>query len=275
MRRFKNSRTFFILLIATVASFSLMSFSSGKAKKKEYVVIESPDVPRNQKEALIVLPGFGAQMQGVKDIADYFSHKGYDFFMPDYIDNDSIDRCTANFNTFYKKNKLSEYRKVHVFSFIIGSWAINRWMVKNDSSNIATVIYDRSPLQERVPYALEKDFPLLIRLVPNGDVIREFAHTPYEPVVNDEKNIGIILESTGSKLVRKHKKTILSIGEPDWTIASRRQDCDDYFYTTNNHDDMYHDFSVTGKEILHFIENGKFSDSAPRTKPNVDPFAKK
>lgn len=275
MQHFKNTRTFFILLIIAVASFGLKSSSADQTRKKEYVIIDSTHIPRSQKEALIVLPGFGAQMQGVKDIAEYFSHKGYDFFMPDYIDNDSIDRCVANFDAFYKKNKLSEYRKVHVFTFIIGSWALNRWMVENDSSNIATVIYDRSPLQERVPYALEKDFPLLIRLVPNGDVIREFAHTPYEPVVNDEKNIGIILESTASKLVRKHKKTILSLGEPDWSIASRKQDCDDYFYTTNNHDDMYHDFSVTGTEILYFIKNGKFSTSVPRTKPDVDPYAKK
>lgn len=268
-------RTLLITVVAAVASFGLMSSSSDKTRKKEYIVIENADVPRSQKEALIVLPGFGAKLQGVKDIAEYFSYKGYDFFMPNYIGNDSINQCVSNFDVFYKKNKLSEYRKVHVFSFIIGSWVINRWMDDQDSTNIATVVYDRSPLQERAPYALATDMPCLIRLVPNGEVIKEFADTPYEPVVNDERNIGIIMESTASKLIRKHKKTALSLGEVKWDIADRKQDCDDYFYTMNNHDDMYHDFSVTGKEILHFIKNGKFSDSVPRTKPNVDPFAKK
>lgn len=276
MSRSTSSRTFFLVLVAGTASFGLMSSSSAEScRKKEYIVIDSANVPRNQKEALIVLYGFGAQQQGVKDIATYFSHKGYDFFMPDYIANDSISRCVRNFDAFYKKHKLAEYKKVHVFSFIIGSWVINRWIVKNDSNNIATIVYDRSPLQERAPYAMATDSPLLMRIYPPGKVIKEFAVTPYTGIPNDEKNIGIIMESTASKLIRKHKKTALSLGEVNWDIADRKQECDDHFFTMNNHDEMYHDFSVTGKEILYFIKNGKFSDSVPRTKPNVDPFAKK
>ncbi len=263
------------IICAIALCLLLSSASTDTSRKKEYIVIENTDVPRSQKEALIVLPGFGSQIQGVKDIAAYFPYKGYDFFMPDYIGNDSINQCVSSFDAFYKKNKLSEYKKVHVFSFIIGSWVINRWVTKNDSNNIATIVYDRSPLQERAPYALATDMPVLIKLVPNGKVIKEFANTKYEPIPNDEKSIGIIMESTASKLIRKHKKTAMSLGEVNWDIADRKQDCDDYFFTMNNHDDMYHDFSITGREILHFIKNGKFSDSVPRTKPDVDPFAKK
>jgi hypothetical protein len=62
------------------------------------------------------------------------------------------------------------------------------------------------------------------------------------------------------------------LGEVKWDVSDRMQDYDDYFYTLNEHDEMYHDFSVTGKEILHFVREGKFTQDSLRTVPNIDPF---
>lgn len=273
------SPKFEIKRAVTIVSLAVVCFFLGAAKvddtrKKEYIIIENADVPRSQKEAFLIIPGFGSRSQGVGDIADYFKNKGYDLFIPAYISRDSLNVCVDNLDAYIKENKLSEYKKVHVFSFIVGSWTFNRWITKNPNNNIATIIYDRSTLQERGPYAITKDLPFIVRLL-EGRIVEEFADIPYEPIVNDSINIGLILESRATRLIRKHKETAMELGPLDWTVEGRKQDCDDYFYTLNNHDEMYHDFDVIGKQIFEFIKNGKFTADAKRTKPDTDPFTVK
>jgi hypothetical protein len=270
-QNFKRAAT--ITSIAIVCVF-LGGAAADETRRKEYVIIENSDVARSQKEALLIIPGFGSRSQGVDDIADYFKNKGYDVFIPSYISRDSLNECVDNLDVFIKEQKLGEYKKVHVFSYIIGSWTINRWIAKNPENNIATIIYDRSTLQERAPYAITKDLPFIVKLL-EGKIVAEFATIPYEPIPNDSTNIGLILESRATKLIRKHRQTAMELGPLDWTVEGRKQDCDDYFYTLNNHDEMYHDFDVIGKQIFGFIKNGKFSADAKRTKPETDPFAVK
>jgi hypothetical protein len=273
----KNS-SYYRTLILLLAFSSVLLFTgagSEEWKKREYVIIENDSVSRSQKEALLIIPGFGTRSEGVKDIAEYFGNRGYDLFIPSYISRDSLNACVANLDRFIKKQKLSEYKRVHVFSYIIGSWTINRWMKRNPDNNIATVIYDRSPLQERAPYAIDKDLHLIVRLL-EGDIVREFSTIPYEPITNDSTiQIGLIIESRATKLIRNHKKSAMELGPVDWTITGRNQNCDDHFYTVNNHDEMYHDFSLIGPEIFHFIKNGKFTDNATETLPQIDHFQTK
>lgn len=274
------SPKFKIKRATTIVSLALLCFFLGAAKvddtrKKEYIIIENADIPRSQKEAFLIIPGFGSRSQGVGDIADYFKNKGYDLFIPAYISRDSLNACVENLDAFIKENKLSEYKKVHVFSYIIGSWTFNRWIAKNPNNNIATVIYDRSPLQERAPYAIVKDIPVIVRML-EGPIVAEFSRIPYEPIVNDSAiNIGIMIESRATRLVRKHRTSVMELGEVDWTPQGRKQDYDDYFYTLNNHDEVYHDFDIIGKQIFEFIKNGKFTADAKRTKPDTDPFTVK
>jgi hypothetical protein len=109
-----------------------------------------------------------------------------------------------------------------------------------------------------------------------GDIVREFSTIPYEPIANDSTiQIGLIIESRATKLVRNHKKSTMELGPLDWTLEGRRQPCDDHFYTVNNHDEMYHDFTLIGPEIFHFIKNGKFTDSATETLPQIEHFQKR
>lgn len=274
MKRYRNILNRICLLLIVVSGICLMSSTSEAVRKKEYIIIDSNDIPRNQKEALLIIPGFGSRSQGVSDIADYFAHKGYDVFIPSYISRDSLNACVDNLDAFMKENKLSEYKKVHVFSYIIGSWTINRWIKKNPNNNIATIVYDRSPLQERAPYAITKDLPGIVRLL-EGRIVAEFATIPYEPILNDSVNIGIIVESRATRLIRKHKESALEPGPIDWRVAGLNQSFEDYFYTLNNHDEMYHDFDIVGNQIFEFIKNGKFTADAKRIKPETDPFTVK
>jgi hypothetical protein len=258
----------FLLIVHVFTGSAVMDTDGGS----DIIVKDSSSLPVNQREALLILPGFGSKVQGLEDIQKYFQKKGYDLYMPKYIERDSIGQCMATLDRFINRNKLNEYKKVHVFSYIVGSWTLNKWLKVHPQNNIASIVYDRSPLQERAPYALVTDIPFLIRMV-SGKIMKEFSLTPYSPIVNDStKNIAILMECRATKIIIKHKKAAMSLGELDWSIAGRNQDCDDYLYTLNNHDDMYHDFSVIGPEIFHFIKAGKFSDSAQHVKPDIDPF---
>ena len=132
-----------LAFLISVLCFSVFTYS------KERIYIENSSKPLNEKEAIVILVGFGSKIQGTKKIADYFFNKGYDVFIPDYISRKSIEGCVENLEKFIVKNHIKQYQSLHVFSYIIGSWTLNNWIQKNPDHKISTIIYDRSPLQER------------------------------------------------------------------------------------------------------------------------------
>jgi hypothetical protein len=217
------------------------------------------------------LVGFGSKIQGTKKIAYFFFNKGYDVFIPDYIARSSILNGVENLNNFILKYKLKHYKKIHVFSYIIGSWTLNNWIYKNPENNIETIIYDRSPLQERAPYALIKDYKFLMPII-SGKVMKEFSTTPYPPIITNKISIGLIIESTPTKLIMKHKKSASSLGPINWDVNNLKQSYNDFLYIYLNHDEMYNRFDISGNEILQFIKYHKFTDSAKRSPYNEDPF---
>jgi len=97
----------------------LFFFFAGHAGKERVFIDNSK--PLNEKEAILILPGFGSRVQGTKHIADFFFNKGYDVYIPDYIARKSINNCVNNLDKFIIKYKFKEYKKIHVFSYIVGS----------------------------------------------------------------------------------------------------------------------------------------------------------
>lgn len=256
-------------LIVFLVCFAYLTLFAGK----ERIYIANPTINASEKDAILILPGFGSKVLGTGKISEYFFNKGYDVFIPDYISRKSIEGCVKNLDNFIKKHGLKNYRRIFVFSYIVGSWTINNWIINNTENNIAAVVYDRSPLQERAPYALVRDIPFLIRLI-SGKIMKEFSSTPYPPVSNQKVKIGLIIESKATKLIIKHKKSALSLGTVSWDVEKLNQAHNDKFYTWLNHDDMYTRFDVTGNEILHFFAKGRFTDEAKREQFNEDPFIK-
>ena len=55
--------------------------------------------------------------------------------------------CSASF----RENHLDRYRRVHVFAFIAGGWTFNPFGEAGTLPNLSTIVYDRSPYQERAP----------------------------------------------------------------------------------------------------------------------------
>lgn len=239
---------------------------------RDVAIIHNKQVPRGEKEALLILPGFGSKIHGNKHQRRFFKQGQYDVFIPDYISRKSVEASVNNLEDFMQRQHLGEYRKVHVFGYIVGSWTINLWLQRHHTHNIATIVYDRSPLQERAPYALVKDRPRLIKLLA-GPIMADFNATPYPPLSAPDIRVGIIVESRATKLIKRHKKTALSMGHLHWDMTQFRQEYLDAMYTLLNHDDMYTKVARIGPEVYHFIQHGRFSDQARRTPYDIDPFS--
>src|SRR5687768_509899 len=96
-------------------------------------VISVPDKgsSRSGKEAILVVPGFGSKIFGNEQQRKFFCNKGYDVFIPKYISRRSVKKCAQNLEEFISKNKLNEYKSLHVFSYIVGSWSVNSYILSH------------------------------------------------------------------------------------------------------------------------------------------------
>jgi hypothetical protein len=243
------------------------SFSNGQV-----VVVFDTTSTNKIKEAILILPGMADSKKNRKLQKDYFQHKGFDLFIPEYRDDETLDQCVENLNDFYKSQDLDKYEKIHVISYIIGSWTLNELINKNGVKNIKSIIYDRSPIQERAPCIVSNNLQLILWLKGIRFIIKDLAETNYPPIENDSIQLGIIIESKATRLMRVYKKKTLLMGPIQWEVSALDQDNDDYFYTRLDHDEMYNRLDVIGNEIFHFLHNGKFSDKAKRKPFDWDPF---
>ena len=258
---------YFVILFLFFLNISL------HGKNHDRIFIEKNSKHLEEKEAILILPGFGSKLQGTKKIADYFFNKGFDIYIPDFLSRDSISDCVTNLDKFIIKHKLSRYKSIHVFSYIIGAWTINSWITKNPNNNIATIIYDRSPLQERAPYTVVKDIPLIGWLL-FGNLVKNLISSEYPPIQNGKIDIGIIIENKATKFISKHRKTMFILGPVNWDASNLKQEYDDKIYTVLNHDQMYKRFDIIGEEIFNFIRKKKFTETAKREPYTEDPFIK-
>ncbi len=239
--------------------------------RKNRVFVSNGISGRNEKEAILILPGFGVTFFGTNDMAAFFFDRGYDVYIPSYIARNSLQSTLQNLDEFITAQNLLEYKKLNVFSYIIGSWTLNEWIKKNPKNNISAIVYDRSPLQERVPFALNKDLPRLSRLF-FGKILREFSVSAYPSIIQAHLSIGIIIESKATNVMKKHKNTALSLGPVSWLPNDLKQEHNDFYYTWLNHDEMYSRFDIIGEEIMQFFKTGAFTVNAQRVPFSEDPF---
>ena len=253
------------------ALFGFFLFVSVSVHAKDIVVIDESK-PASEKEALLILPGLGSISHGVKNIKKYYASRGYDLYIPDYISRNSVAECTVNIDEFLLEYNLSEYREVHVLSYLIGAWSFNDWIASNELKNLKSIVYDRSPLQERAPYVLAKDIPVLAWLV-GGKTIKDMSGIPYPSVIHkDSVHVGLIIETVPTKLIMRHRKTAHSLGPISWKIQDLNQKHDDYIFIPFNHDDLYEEFDEAGEEVLYFFSNGRFSEKGSKEQPSTNPL---
>lgn len=244
-----------------------------KKKSLEVIVIHDIDKPRSEKKALIILPGLGDSKKGRKAQKSYFENIGYDLFIPDYIDRDSYEGTILKFSSFYDNQHLNEYREVHVFSYILGTWVINNYISTHGRKNFTSIVYDRSPLQERAPRVIAEKIPGIGKMAA-GPVVLDFNGRQYPPMVSAEINAGIIVESKATLLIRFFKKTTKSYGPIDWENLNYNQKHKDLIFSRLTHKEIYTRFDVIGPDIIHFFKNGSFTKDAKRDAFDWDPYEK-
>ncbi len=273
MKRFKFKQILYLNCIFLAFALNLNLEAKTTMKTPDVIVIHRPEIPRVAKEALLILPGIGDSKKRRQIQKAYFENQGYDLFIPNYIVKNSYTKSIDKFELFYYNHKLEEYSKVHVFSYVLGSWIINTFIKKNGYQNISTIVYDRSPLQERAPRIVAEVIPNFTKLI-KGKVTLDFAKIVYPSIVKMDINIGIIVESKATKLIRFFRKKTTSYGEIDWNNLDFKQEYDDLIYTHLNHDEMYTNFDDIGNDIISFIKTGQFLNDSRRVSFMWDVFEK-
>ncbi|MBI2922966.1 MAG: hypothetical protein HYY18_18075 [Planctomycetes bacterium] len=241
------------------------------ARTSPVASVEDSFRPLREREAILILPGFVSRFHGNRAQQEYFSDRGYDLFIPDCIARESLADCLSRLEEFMAAHRVGEYRRVHVFAYIVGGWVLNAWIAKHRDHNIASIVYDRSPLQERAPGALIADQPWIARLL-FGGIVWDMARTPYPPMDREGIRVGLLVECKATAYIRRHRESALAPGPVRWDFAALGQRYDDAIYIRIDHDELYSRFDQFGAEVLGFFVDGRFSRSARRRPFDGDPF---
>ncbi len=227
----------------------------------------SPAVPAS--DALVVLPGFGYDRDGeraFRALAPSMATEGFDLYLPTFVSRSGLDDSRERLRRFFRERHLDRYQRVHVVAFIAGGWTLNPLAEAGVLPNLSTIVYDRSPYQERAPrVALEK--LAFLTWVRYGHVVFDLARTPYAPVTVPGAKIGLVVETSPTSFIERHASTARGYGAYEFECAAFRQRYDDCLYVPMNHDELYSRFGEVWPEVRSFIHTGQFSASANRTPP--------
>ncbi len=124
-----------------------------------------PAAPQpSERDALLVLPGFGYNrdaQQMFRVVAPALASDGFDLFVPNYVERGGLHESADELRKFLREYGLERYERLHVFAFIAGAWTLNPILAQERLPNLVTIIYDRSPMQERAPRIAADKFRLL------------------------------------------------------------------------------------------------------------------
>jgi len=231
------------------------------------------DSKTKPSEALLIVSGFGAKINGLGTLRRYFKDAEMPVYVPKYLTRKSIASSKERLHKYMEKHKLKEYESLHVLSFIVGSWTMNQWIIQHGKGNIKTIIYDRSPLQERAPSILLSEMKAINALL-FGKITRDFNDTPYAKIEDEQIAIGMMVEVYATNVIRKHQSSTLAMGPLRWDLAQFNQAVRDWVYLPLNHDQMYTQPEKYAQEIFTFIRTGHFSEAMHQVRPVDNPFIK-
>jgi len=228
-------------------------------------------------DAVLVLPGFGYGRAGEKvlrALATSAARDGVDLYVPTYVTRSGLDTSRAKLERFIRENRLDRYEHLHVFAFIAGGWTINPLIERHELPNLATVIYDRSPFQERAPAiaAAKLHFLTWVRF---GSTVFDVAKTPYPPLIDPNVRVALVVETRPTSFIKRYDTAARQYGPFAFECDAFRQRHDDCLYLAMNHHELYARFAEIWPELVTFIRSGRFSPAANRTPPVDDPLARR
>lgn len=234
----------------------------------------SPVAPA--REALLVLPGFGYSAGGeraIKALAPVMRAEGLDLYVPRFIRRSGLDDSREHLRRFVREQRLDRYQRVHVFAFLAGGWTFNA-LVEDETllPNIASIVYDRSPYQERAP-RIAADKLRVLSWLRYGPVLFDFAKAPYRPLPRTDIKVGLIVETVPTGFVKRFGKTARSYGPFAFECQTFKQPYDDCIFVAVNHNQLYPRFGEIWPELHAFIRDGRFSAAADRNAPTRDVLA--
>jgi hypothetical protein len=232
---------------------------------------------RPHREALLILPGFGYNRAGEKALralAGAMATEGIDLFVPTYISRAGLAKSRGTLQTFIRNQRLDQYERLHVFAFIAGAWTFNPLTDAQAPPNLATIVYDRSPYQERAPRVADEKLHFLTWLR-YGSPVFDVARTPYAPLAIPSVKVGLVVETLPTKFVKGHEATVRSYGPIHFECDGFQQRHEDCLYLPMSHDEVYLRFATVWPEVLAFIRQGHFTSAANRTPPSGDPLGER
>jgi hypothetical protein len=232
-----------------------------------------PSSPR--ADALLVLPGFGYDRAGeraLRSLAPSMAAEGIELFVPSYIDRGGLADSRENLERFIREHRLYRYARLHVFAFIAGAWTFNPIAETRRLPNLTTVVYDRSPYQERAPRIADDTLHFLTWLR-YGSPVFDVARTPYRPMSVPGVKVGLVIETRPTSFIRKRAAQMRSYGPLRFECDAFAQRYDDCLYLDMNHDELYVRFADAWPELRAFIRTGRFTTAADRTPPGGDALA--
>ena len=248
--------------------------ASGCAKTHHIVALS---VTPGAREAIVVLPGLGYAEEGDRDFRKFATRVAastdFDVYVPDIEKRDGIPQSVAALERFAASHEFAHYEKLHFVAYILGGVTLNLWLQDHAPANLGSVVYDRSPLQERAPAILVKTHPYVTRMIV-GNVIFDLAKIDRPVLERSDIPIGLIIESRATGLIKHFHKRALAMGPVSFNPDGFGQPHTAYCYVWLNHDEMYHRFDVLEPEILSFARTGRFTDAARKEPFTEDPFTK-
>ncbi|HVL68252.1 MAG TPA: hypothetical protein VM364_13400 [Vicinamibacterales bacterium] len=220
-------------------------------------------------DAILILPGLGytaAGARAMRALAAPLRDEGFDLYVPDYIARSGLAGSRHKLRRFIQDQRLERYERVHVFAFLAGAWTFNPIATDLPLPNLATVVYDRSPYQERAPRIAVDRLRLLARLR-HGRIVADLAREPYVPLPRSGVRVGLVVETVPTSFVRRHAATADSYGPFSFDCEGFGQPFDDCLFIPLDHSELYTRFREVWPEVRTFIRDGRFSAAADRTPP--------
>jgi hypothetical protein len=225
------------------------------------------------REAVLILPGFGYSDKGeraLRALAPTLRTEGLDLYVPTYVTRSGITSSREKVRRFIRDQRLDRYERVHVFAFLAGAWTLNP-LIEDPQAlpNLATLVYDRSPYQERAPRVAADTMPLLAWLR-HGHTLFELAKMPYPTFDRPNVKVGMVIETKPTPFIKRFSKTASAYGPFAFGCDSFAQPHDDCIFIPLNHGELYTRFGEIWPDVRAFIRTARFTATADRTPPQRD-----
>ena len=225
---------------------------------------------RQASDALLVLPGVGYDRAGeaaFRALAPSTAADGLDLYLPRYVDRGGLEASRERLEDFVRVHRLDRYERVHIFAFIAGAWTVNPLIERNLLPNLSTILFDRSPYQERAPRVAVEQLRFLT-WVRYGAAVSDLARTSYVPLMAPRARVGIVVETAPTRFIRRHAAAAAKAGPYDFGCGAFGQPYDDCIYVALSHDELYCRFADVWPEVRAFIRTGRFTPAANRRLPS-------